>query len=214
MANKGKSSKGWEQCWKVPWSHTETVSSPFTIWAHPWAHHLIVSSSSLWTIQSEGWYCSRLTPTIRQMELKGARQRPGIPCQLIWPQAQCYSVATNAVKIQLRLGCALFAVSFSRLLKRTAVLKLLIPSRPNGYICQSQICVVDRVSLGTRESKRARPHLFLIVSILISRTFLIGALHWCSSFHCWSRGGLPSYPRGCRVDWEQDLMPLPGIRRD
>lgn len=53
------------------------------------------------------------------MELRGPRPRPGLSCQLIWPQAQAYSTTTNAVITQLRLASVLFAVSISRLLKMT-----------------------------------------------------------------------------------------------
>lgn len=53
------------------------------------------------------------------MERRGPRPRPGLCCQLIWPQAQAHSTTANAVILQLRLASVLFAVSFYRLLKTT-----------------------------------------------------------------------------------------------
>lgn len=100
-----------------------------------------------WIARIGGWHSSRLTPTIRQMELSGARQRPGRPCQLIWPQAQPYSITTAAVNIQLRLVWVLFTVSFSRLLKLTVA--LLLPGLV-GTRAKSQLCMVGKVSLGTQ----------------------------------------------------------------
>lgn len=85
--------------------------------------HLVCPLPLFWIARFKGWHPSRLTSTIRQMELKGARQRPGRPCQLIWPQAQPYSITTTAVNIQLRLVWVLLTVSFSRPLKMIVLLE-------------------------------------------------------------------------------------------
>ena len=91
------------------------------------------------------------------MEPRGARQRPGRPCQLIWPQAQPYSITTSAVNIQLRVVSALLPASFSRLLKMTVVLETPRSSQawwvhvPVTALCGRQ------VSLGTRAG-RSCPH--------------------------------------------------------
>lgn len=84
------------------------------------------------------------------MERGGPRPRPGLFCQLIWPKSQPYYTATNAVITQQRLISVLFAVSLSRLLKVTVVQEVLAPSW-HSYTCQSQLYVVDKVSLGKRQ---------------------------------------------------------------
>lgn len=117
---KGKASEGWERfadctLWLV--SRTERFRQSST---HKRAS--CVSSSPFLNGQIQSWHSSRLTPTVRQMELRGARQRPGRPCQLIWPGAQPYSISTAAVNIQLRVVSVLLTVSVSSLLQMTVVL--------------------------------------------------------------------------------------------
>lgn len=119
----------------------------------PMSIYLLCLLPLFWIARFEGWCSSRLTPTVRQMELSGARQRPGKPCQLIWPQAQPYSITTIAVIIQLKLVRVLFTVRFSRLLKMTVALNPLGPSRPGGYICPSWLCIIHQISLGNKAAE-------------------------------------------------------------
>lgn len=84
------------------------------------------------------------------MERRGPRPRPGLCCQLIWPQSQAYSTTTNAVIIQLRLASVLFAVSFSRLLKMTVGCNPLL--HPGIHTSANHsLYAVGKLSLGKRQ---------------------------------------------------------------
>lgn len=112
--------------------------------------HLAWPLPLFWIARFRSWHSSRLTPTVRQMEPRGARQRPGRPCQLIWPQAQPYSITTSAVNIQLRVVPALLPAGFFGLLKMTVVLET--PRSSQAWWVHVPITALcgRQVSLGTR----------------------------------------------------------------
>lgn len=106
------------------WSHSDWFLALNILGNFPPMNvYLVCPLPLFWIAQFKGWHSLRLTSPVRQMELRGARQRPDRPCQLIWPQAQPDSITTTAVNIQLKLVWILFTVSFSRLQKMTVVLE-------------------------------------------------------------------------------------------
>lgn len=91
----------------------------------PVSIHLVHPLALFWITRFQGRHTSRLTSTVRQMALRGVRQRPGEPCQLIWPQAQPSSTSTTAVNTRLRRAWVLLAVSSPGLQKMTVGLETL-----------------------------------------------------------------------------------------
>ena len=132
------------------WSHSDWCLALNILGNFPPMNvYLVCPLPLFWIARFKGWHSLRLTSPVRQMELRGARQRPDRPCQLIWPQAQPDSITTTAVNIQLKLVWILFTVSFSRLQKMTVVLETPCSTQAGWYTCQSQLCMVGQVSLGT-----------------------------------------------------------------
>lgn len=110
----------------ISWPHRDWIQALIISGSlPPVSIHLVCPLPLFWITRFQGWHTSRLTSTVRQMELRGVRQRPGEPCQLIWPQAQPFSTSTTAVNTQLRRVWVLLAVSSPGLQKMTVGLETL-----------------------------------------------------------------------------------------
>lgn len=149
MTNKRGGKQKMETIFKdISWPHCNWIQALIISGSlPPLSIYLVRPLPLFWITRFQGWHTSRLTSTVRQMELRGVRQRPGKPCQLMWPQAQPYSITTSAVNIQLRRVWVLLAVSSPRCQKMTVVLETLCAWWVHVPVT---LCVVGQVSLGTK----------------------------------------------------------------